>query len=156
MSDIVEEKVHMDTKILLSIVGIFVLINFIDYFASLSKQSLENEVHIVSIGFVYFTIIFILIALPIFMKSATKLVLINYMLLVKFVFKKPLEIPLKNIERIEKLDYAGNRPFHLVKTKHKNFNTLLISMSFKKKSLDIFIEELQLRVHKAKQVNKIT
>ncbi len=87
---------------------------------------------------------------PFFLKSATKLKLGNDTITVKLAFRKSIVIPLENIQQIDKWPYAGT-PFHFIKSKEKDFNTLLISMSFSQMGLVRFMEELQHRVDLAKK-----
>ncbi len=153
MTDVIEEKMYLHTKIIFFL-GIIIFSSYIISFVlDLSKPNANNE------EFAFF-IMYMLVGIPVligwgvvFLRSAVVLTADNDILIVRLVLHKPIIIPLKNIKKIDTWgDVKGGRHFYIVKSNQKNFNTSLISARFGKKNLDIFMEELQLRVDKAKQV----
>ncbi len=149
MNGIIEEKVHWDIKLMVFIIAIPLLLDIKELIMSLFEYGIDTNTEQDLIFYIFFTIAFIVYS-PFLLKSATKLKLGNDTITVKLAFRKSIVIPLENIEQIEKWPYAGT-PFHFIKSKEKNFNTLLISMSFNQRGLVRFIEELQRRVFEAKK-----
>ncbi len=108
----------------------------------------DNTIEPFSIFFIIFSQFAVLVHTIILMRSVTRLILENDIFTIKQLFRKPTEIELKNISSIFALgDIKHGRHIHLIRSKDKNFNTSLIMET----NIDIFIEELKIRVGKAKQ-----
>ncbi len=155
MSETIEEKIPLYTKIIFYISFSSVLWNIIDFMTLWLTVGIDDERLAFFIILICFAPMSLMVFGVIFLKSATKLTVKDEIVIVKQVLRKPVIIQLKDIYKIDTWgDVKYNRHFYVLKSKEKDFNTSLISTRFGKKSLDVFMEELKLRVDKAKMVER--
>ncbi|MFV0425206.1 MAG: hypothetical protein ACK5K7_06600 [Bacilli bacterium] len=152
MNEIIEEKLDKFGKIIMVLYWIGFITVFIVNFVILIDPNIESSNKGFSLFFNIMIILPLLIFGKILSKSVTMLTADRKCLTIKLLWRKPLNIPLKNIKRIDTFgDVGTNRHIFIIKSKEINFNTSIFAFSFNRERLNIFMKELQFRVDKAKQ-----
>ncbi len=84
--------------------------------------------------------------------STTILTVENGIITYKLPFQEPVSVSIENIKRIDTWgDVKHGRHYYIITFKNKKITTSSFCFSFKKKKLNIFMDELQKRVDEAKQ-----
>ncbi len=151
MSDKIEEKISLFTKIILSWGLIMIVFWGKIYIEYLMEKGIEaGDIAIICVAILASAPLFALINF-FSARIATRITVENDVLTAKLLFRKTIIVPLHKITRIEVYgDESSDSEFYNIMCEGIQFNTLFISFRLRN-DVYIFIAELKRRIERAKE-----